>query len=76
MHDDDTPINPEPEEPESYWTEADWERFMLENEKLMDRYEEVRKQNPDRAWDCWGQDTAIARDNGLRPHGDADFGRV
>lgn len=51
MHDDDAPITAEPDGPEGYWTEADWERFMLENEKLMDRYEEAWKQNPDRRWD-------------------------
>lgn len=51
MHDDDAPMTPEPEESGNYWTEADWERFMLENEKLMDRYEEVWKQNPERRWD-------------------------
>ena len=51
MHDDDVPMRFEPEEPESYWTEEQWERFMLENEKLMDRYEQVRKENPDRRWD-------------------------
>jgi len=48
MHDDDVTLRPEPEEPERYWTEAEWERFMLENERLMDRYEQVRKDNPHR----------------------------
>ena len=51
MHDDDTPVTPEPELPESYWMEAQWEQSMLENEKLMDRYEQVCKENPDRRWD-------------------------
>src|SRR3989338_5742775 len=51
MHDDDVPLKPEPEEPERYWTEAEWERFMLENERLMDRYEQARKEHPDRQWD-------------------------
>lgn len=50
MHDDETPIEPEFDEPEPYWTEAQWARFMLENEKLMDRYEQVWKDNPDRKW--------------------------
>lgn len=49
MHDDDNPIEQEPEEA-GYWTEAQWERFMLENEKLMDRYEQVMRENPDRKW--------------------------
>lgn len=51
MHDDDVPVTPEPWEPEPYWTEDDWERFMVENERLMDRYEQVWKDHPDRRWD-------------------------
>ena len=50
MHDDDTPIAPEPEEPERYWTEAEWERFMLENERLMDRHQKVWEEHPGRIW--------------------------
>lgn len=33
-----------------YWGEAEWERALLENERLMDRYEEVWEQYPDRKW--------------------------
>src|SRR3989338_6627986 len=51
MHDDDVPVTPEPWEPEPYWTEEDWEQFMIENERLMDRYEQVWKDNPNRSWD-------------------------
>ena len=51
MHDDDVPVTPEPWEPEPYWTEEDWERFMMENEHLMDRYEQVWKDHPNRRWD-------------------------
>jgi len=51
MHDDDVPVTPEPWEPEPYWTEEDWERFMMENERLMDRYEQVWKDDPNRRWD-------------------------
>ena len=50
MHDDEGPVRPEPEEPEGYWTEARWERFMLENERLMDRYEKVWRDNPGKDW--------------------------
>lgn len=50
MHDDDAPVTPELEEHEGYWTEARWEQFMLENEKLMARYEQVWKDDPDRKW--------------------------
>lgn len=50
MHDDEGPVRPEPEEPEGYWTEAEWERFMLENERLMDRYEKVWRDNPGKDW--------------------------
>lgn len=50
MHDDDVPVTPEPEELENYWTEAQWEQFMWDNEKLMDRYEQVMRGNPDRVW--------------------------
>jgi hypothetical protein len=41
MHDDDAPVTPEPVEPERYWTEAEWEQSMLENERLMDKYQKV-----------------------------------
>ena len=51
MHDDDVPVTPEPWESEPYWTEEDWERFMMENEHLMDRYEQVWKDHPNRRWD-------------------------
>src|SRR3989338_1288893 len=50
MHDDDQPIEQEPEQPERYWTEAEWERFMLENERLMDRYQKVWEENPGKDW--------------------------
>ena len=49
MNDDDS-LEKEAPEPERYWTEEEWERSLLENEKLMDRYEEVREQNPEREW--------------------------
>ena len=38
-------------EPNSYWTESDWEQHLLDNEKLMDRYEAVWNENPHRRWD-------------------------
>lgn len=38
-------------EPNNYWTESDWERHLLDNEKLMDRYEAVWNENPYRRWD-------------------------
>ncbi len=50
MHDDERPVTPESEEPESYWTEAQWEQSMLENETLMDRYEQVMRENSERHW--------------------------
>jgi len=51
MHDDDAPLMSEPEDSQRYWTEVEWERFMVENERLMDRYEQVWKDNPNRRWD-------------------------
>ncbi len=50
MHDDDQPLAQEPDRPERYWTEAEWERFMLENQRLMDRYQKVWEENPGRDW--------------------------
>ena len=50
MHDDEVPVAPEPEDSEGYWTEAQWEQSMLENERLMDRYEQVMRENPGRTW--------------------------
>ena len=50
MHDDDQPLEPDPVEPERYWTEAEWEQFMLENERLTDRYRKVWEDNPGKDW--------------------------
>ena len=68
MHDEDAPVTPEPEGPESYWTEAEWERFMLENERLMDRYEKVWQDNPGKDWKDPRQEPVGA---GPRPRGAA-----
>ena len=46
MHDDDHLLPPEPEEPERYRTEAEWEQSLLEN-KNMKRFEyEQPVENP------------------------------
>lgn len=36
--------------PSKYWGEKEWERSMLENERLMDRYEQVMQEHPGRSW--------------------------
>jgi hypothetical protein len=36
--------------PQKYWGEKEWERSMLESERLMDRYEQVIKNHPNRKW--------------------------
>ena len=52
MHDDDhLEMSGEASLPEKYWTEKDWETFLVENEKLMDQYEKVYEENPARRWD-------------------------
>jgi hypothetical protein len=50
MHDDEQPLEQEPVEPERHWTEAEWERFMLDNERLMDRYQRVWEEHPKKSW--------------------------
>jgi hypothetical protein len=36
---------------EAVWTEEQWEEHFKENEKLMDKYEQVHKENPGRHWE-------------------------
>ncbi len=36
--------------PEKYWGEEQWEKFLLDNERLMDEYEKVLSENPEREW--------------------------
>lgn len=50
MHDDEQPLAQEPVEPERHWTEAEWERFLLDNERLMDRYQRVWEEHPEKRW--------------------------
>lgn len=49
MHDDED-LEEKFEEPEKPWTEEQWEKFMLENEKLMDKYQKVWDEDPERKW--------------------------
>ncbi len=51
MHDDETLPSDEFLLPDKYWSESDWEKFLIQNEKLMDRYQAVIEENPERKWD-------------------------
>lgn len=49
---DDVPLIPNKmEEPGRYWREEEWERSLLENERLMDRYQKAFEEDPERRWD-------------------------
>ena len=50
MHDDEGMKEPF-ESPEPYGSEAEWEKHLLENEKLVDRYEKIWNENPERRWE-------------------------
>lgn len=43
-------MSPEKSEP-TYWTEREWERHLLENEHLVDRYQKIFENDPERRWD-------------------------
>lgn len=52
MHDDDgTQEAFDFEEPDAYWSEEEWEKRLRENESLINQYEKVFQENPDRRWD-------------------------
>lgn len=51
VHDDETLPSDEFLLPDKYWSESDWEKFLIQNEKLMDRYQAVIEENPERKWD-------------------------
>lgn len=52
MHDDDGIQEAfDFEEPDTYWSEEEWEKRLRENESLIDQYEKVFEENPDRRWD-------------------------
>ena len=53
MHDDEDLKKDGDEDlrPEEYPDEEEWERRLLENERLKDKYEKVWNENPDRRWE-------------------------